>query len=40
MLPNGAVLPEFDRFGMFAWDDAPTKVGRNLARVLAAVRQA
>ena len=35
--PNGAVLPEFDRFGLFAWDDALRKVGRNLARVLTAI---
>jgi 8-oxo-dGTP pyrophosphatase MutT (NUDIX family) len=33
-LPNGAVLPEFDRFGLFAWAEALGKVGRNLARVL------
>jgi 8-oxo-dGTP pyrophosphatase MutT (NUDIX family) len=39
-LPNGTVLPEFDRFGLFAWGDALAKVGRNLARVLASVRQA
>ncbi len=31
---NGAVLPEFDRFGLFAWPDALTRVGRNMARVL------
>jgi 8-oxo-dGTP pyrophosphatase MutT (NUDIX family) len=37
-LPNGAVLPEFDRFGLFAWDEALARVGRNLARVLAGVR--
>lgn len=34
-LPNGAVLPEFDRFGLFGWDDALTMVGKNMARVLA-----
>jgi 8-oxo-dGTP pyrophosphatase MutT (NUDIX family) len=38
-LPGGALVPEFDRFGVFAWDDALTKVGKNLARVLAEVRQ-
>ena len=36
-LPNGAVLPEFDHFGLFEWDDALGKVGRNLARILATV---
>jgi putative (di)nucleoside polyphosphate hydrolase len=35
--PNGAVLPEFDRFGLFALNDALRKVGRNLARILAAI---
>lgn len=34
-LPNGAELPEFDRFGLFGWDDALTMVGKNMARVLA-----
>jgi len=37
-LPNGAVLPELDRFGVFAWDEAVSKVGKNLARVLTKVR--
>ncbi len=37
--PDGAILPEFDRFGLFAWDDVPGKVGKNLARVLANVRE-
>jgi 8-oxo-dGTP pyrophosphatase MutT (NUDIX family) len=35
--PSGALLPEFDRFGLFTWDDALSRVGRNMARVLAAV---
>ncbi len=35
---DGAVLPEFDRFGIFAWDEALVRVGRNLARVMADVR--
>src|SRR5690349_18957292 len=26
-LPNGAVLAEFDRFGLFSWEEALTKVG-------------
>jgi len=37
-LPNGAVLPEFDRFAVFEWDEALTKVGKNLARVLRTCR--
>ena len=37
-LPGGAALPEFDRFGLFGWDEAVTRVGRNLARVLRQVR--
>jgi len=37
-LPGGTMLPEFDRFGLFAWEDAPARVGKNLARVLGAVR--
>jgi putative (di)nucleoside polyphosphate hydrolase len=35
---DGAVLPEFDRFGLFVWDDALGRVGRNMARILADVR--
>jgi 8-oxo-dGTP pyrophosphatase MutT (NUDIX family) len=38
-LPNGTLLPEFDRFGFFAWEDALPLVGKNLAPVLASVRQ-
>ena len=38
-LPNGTLLLEFDRFGLFAWEDALSLVGKNLARVLASVRQ-
>lgn len=37
-LPSGALVPEFDRFGVFTWDDALGKVGKNLARILAQVR--
>jgi 8-oxo-dGTP pyrophosphatase MutT (NUDIX family) len=33
-LPAGAIVPEFDRFGLFPWEEALTKVGKNLARVL------
>ena len=36
-LANGTLLPEFDRFGIFPWDKALTRVGKNLARVLTAV---
>lgn len=35
LLPSGASVPEFDRFGLFAWDEALAKVGRSMARVLA-----
>ncbi len=35
---DGSLVPEFDRFGLFAWDDALARVGRNMARVLAGVR--
>jgi 8-oxo-dGTP pyrophosphatase MutT (NUDIX family) len=31
----GKPFPEFDRFGLFAWDSALRKVGPSLARVLA-----
>lgn len=36
--PRGQTVPEFDRFGLFGWDEALARVGKNLARVLAAVR--
>jgi 8-oxo-dGTP pyrophosphatase MutT (NUDIX family) len=35
---DGTSLPEFDRFGLFAWDDALARVGRSMARVLREVR--
>jgi len=38
VLPGGAVVPEFDRFGAFSWDEAIGKVGKNMARVLGDVR--
>jgi 8-oxo-dGTP pyrophosphatase MutT (NUDIX family) len=38
-LPNGTQLPEFDRFGLFPWEESLSRVGKNLARVLASVRQ-
>jgi 8-oxo-dGTP pyrophosphatase MutT (NUDIX family) len=37
-LRNGTMLPEFDRFGLFSWDEALGRVGKNLARVLALIR--
>ena len=36
-LPNGTLLPEFDRFGLFSLDEARSHVGKNLARLLAAL---
>jgi 8-oxo-dGTP pyrophosphatase MutT (NUDIX family) len=36
-LPNGTRLPEFDRFGLFAIDEALGLVGKNLARLLAEI---
>ena len=33
-LPGGAIVPEFDRFSLFEWDEAFGKVGKNLARLL------
>jgi len=36
-LPNGTRLPEFDRFALFAWDEALGRVGKNMARVLAEI---
>jgi 8-oxo-dGTP pyrophosphatase MutT (NUDIX family) len=37
VLPNGARLPEFDRFGLFTRDEALTLVGKNLTRLLAEI---
>jgi 8-oxo-dGTP pyrophosphatase MutT (NUDIX family) len=37
-LADGTSLPEFDRFGLFPWEEALTRVGKNLARVLASIR--
>jgi len=36
-LADGTLLPEFDRFGLFRWDEALSRVGKNLARVLTSV---
>jgi len=35
---GASVLPEFDRFGLFAWDEAMARTGKNLARVLGEIR--
>lgn len=39
-LPGRASAPEFDRFGIFPWDEALPKVGRSLLRVLLDLRAA
>jgi 8-oxo-dGTP pyrophosphatase MutT (NUDIX family) len=36
-LPGGGEVREFDRFGVFDWDEAPSRVGKNLARVLRSI---
>jgi len=36
-LPNGTLLPEFDRFGLFPWDEALSRIGKNLARILSSI---
>ena len=36
-LPNGTLLPEFDRFALFPWEEALLRVGKNLARVLSSI---
>ena len=36
-LANGTLLPEFDRFGLFPWDEAVSRVGKNMARVLISI---
>jgi 8-oxo-dGTP pyrophosphatase MutT (NUDIX family) len=38
-LPNGTLLPEFDRFGLFPWDEALLRVGKNLARILSSIQR-
>jgi 8-oxo-dGTP pyrophosphatase MutT (NUDIX family) len=37
VLADGTRLPEFDRFGVFAWDAALARVGKSLARLLSAI---
>lgn len=34
---NGRILPEFDRFGLFTAEEAATRVGKDLARLLAGI---
>ncbi|MBV9860559.1 MAG: NUDIX domain-containing protein [Alphaproteobacteria bacterium] len=34
---DGSEIPEFDRFGLFRWDEALGRVGKSLARVLASL---
>ncbi|MBV8775797.1 MAG: NUDIX domain-containing protein [Alphaproteobacteria bacterium] len=36
-LSDGSQLPEFDRFGLFTRSEALERVGKNLARLLAAI---
>jgi 8-oxo-dGTP pyrophosphatase MutT (NUDIX family) len=38
VLIAGALLPEFDRFGIFSWADGLHHVGKNLARVLSQIK--
>ena len=39
MIPIGkSWIPEFDRFGLFEWTEVYERVGKNLARVLAELR--
>jgi putative (di)nucleoside polyphosphate hydrolase len=39
-LADGTLLPEFDRFGLFPWEEALSRVGKNLARILGSIRPA
>jgi len=39
-LADGTSLPEFDRFGLFPWEEALSRVGKNLARILVSIRKA
>jgi putative (di)nucleoside polyphosphate hydrolase len=36
-LADGTSLPEFDRFGLFEWDEALSRVGKSLERVLTSI---
>jgi hypothetical protein len=35
---GGALVPELDKFGLFEWDAALGKVGKDLSRLLAELR--
>ena len=35
---RGSLVPEFDRFGIFPWEEAIKRVGKNMARVVASLR--
>jgi len=35
---GGVLLPELDRFGLFSWDVVLGRVGKNMARVLATLK--
>ncbi|WP_073140421.1 NUDIX domain-containing protein [Muricoccus roseus] len=37
-LPDGRRIPEFDRFAVLPWDEALTRTGKNLTRVLQGLR--
>ena len=36
-LADGTLVPEFDRFGLFPWDEALLRIGKSLARVLTSI---
>jgi 8-oxo-dGTP pyrophosphatase MutT (NUDIX family) len=36
-LADGTLLPEFDRFGWFTWEEVLERVGKGMARVLASL---
>jgi 8-oxo-dGTP pyrophosphatase MutT (NUDIX family) len=36
-LANGTLLPEFDRFGLFSWEEALRLVGKGMALVLSSI---
>jgi 8-oxo-dGTP pyrophosphatase MutT (NUDIX family) len=40
VLPNGRLVPEFDRYALFSWEEAQTRVGKSLARLLASIGRA
>jgi 8-oxo-dGTP pyrophosphatase MutT (NUDIX family) len=38
-LPSGTLVPEFARFGLFTWEEAMSRTGKNLARILGSLRR-